>query len=698
MKNKKLWRSSLKFICAVTSALCCLVAVMCFSHFFKSRYEVHSEKTKAMQQVVHQTKKNLDQQIDQVEVFSSKLSRSLAEAMSKNPRANKIIADQIRQQTNQFRLAAVNHIEWGVGDQCWVATRDNNYADNHGDLREARWQVSSLVSCHKLSGYSRSLGWESSSKKGLIYISKFQFKDKSGQVQVAHLSVQIDLATLWHTLSQSVATFYVSQMLVNTQGDMLYHQNSDDLSHENLYVFAKHDTSLSSAVQAAFEQNSVQKMVVTKSIAGNDAEYTVVQPLHRIRLVYLFSVDQYWLAQFLTPLTIWLYWGAFLLLLSVCFLLLASLNLSLRRHSWTVSIVFSVGCLFLLGYIVAGRDHHYYAKGHLYSKQALNQKLSLLKQQYPKVVLLPTGLEVDQIHLSATKDANVVLTLWYITPKHMHYDELHPMLQVKNASRYTRYTHLETYTSSRGVVHVWRAALSVKPQNNSLLFPFDEKQITLTLQPRSSRRMMLVPDFQAYHFLNPERLPGIRQGVQLHAWSMTHANFAMTHDTRHINVGGDASAVAVSQHYLVYRIFVSRNVLSPFVLYLIPLLIVILMIFTRLVAMQVRLGEDKSSMEGLKGKIKTLVADLTYFSTLFFIISLSHNSIREQTAIQNVSYLESCYIVVYVVILVTAILLVLKSLGNCRYLYKKNGLLLKLLFWPLLSFVILLVTYGYFIY
>ena len=119
----------------------------------------------------------------------------------------------------------------------------------------------------------------------------------------------------------------------------------------------------------------------------------------------------------------------------------------------------------------------------------------------------------------------------------------------------------------------------------------------------------------------------------------------------------------------------------------IPLIMVMIMLFAML-ASSTR-DEEESKLLGFNPSGVMRVG-----SALFFIVLLAHIQLRSSIQVQQVVFMEYIYFVVYAAMLLVSLHNFLFSLEryNKGRLGYRNGLVQKLLFWPLVSGALLLIT------
>ena len=89
---------------------------------------------------------------------------------------------------------------------------------------------------------------------------------------------------------------------------------------------------------------------------------------------------------------------------------------------------------------------------------------------------------------------------------------------------------------------------------------------------------------------------------------------------------------------------------------------------------------------------------LAYTAALFFVVIVSHVNLRQQISANGVLYLGWFYFLTYLAILLVSINAVVFILASERRLIQhEDNLISKLLYWPVLTFALLVITFVVFI-
>ena len=103
---------------------------------------------------------------------------------------------------------------------------------------------------------------------------------------------------------------------------------------------------------------------------------------------------------------------------------------------------------------------------------------------------------------------------------------------------------------------------------------------------------------------------------------------------------GLSSFKAITEHYnLVYNIIITRKLLNSFIIYILPLLVILLALFATLFGIR----ENTKTFDPLK--------PLAAYASLFFGLIILHRSIREQYGVVSTLYIEYAFFYTYITLL-----------------------------------------------
>lgn len=212
---------------------------------------------------------------------------------------------------------------------------------------------------------------------------------------------------------------------------------------------------------------------------------------------------------------------------------------------------------------------------------------------------------------------------------------------------------------------VWKFTASIKQPFNYTSFPFDKEEINLKIKLKNEyKSAILIPDFPFYEDMSPDTLPGINlEQVRLNGWTLNKSYFSYQIQNETLSA-------------LSFNLIIKRNLIGPFITYLFPLLMILSLAYFTLL-----MWTRESKQLNLWGFSFSSV--LARSSSLFFILILSHISLRDALEAKGIIFLEFYYLASYSLLICVTISSMLYLSNSKSYLINyQDGLLLKVLYWP----------------
>lgn len=206
----------------------------------------------------------------------------------------------------------------------------------------------------------------------------------------------------------------------------------------------------------------------------------------------------------------------------------------------------------------------------------------------------------------------------------------------------------------------------IREEFNYYKYPLESNVISLKMQGRGmSEGKVIVPDFTQYsEGMLMSSNHGIRKDIVLNGWNLIGTFFSFNKITN-------------LEQELVFNIYLKRNMLSPFISSLLPVLIILSMVFGLLILIED--GKENERAEFTLGSS----------SGLFFTVILSQSRLRDNIATDELLYLDYYYFLLYALLLTTVLTVFFYKYKKIKYQYIFN---LKKIFWFLSSFVIMVIT------
>jgi hypothetical protein len=384
----------------------------------------------------------------------------------------------------------------------------------------------------------------------------------------------------------------------------------------------------------------------------------------------------------------------FALLVALLLWLTLTRNQKRRRldphNLWTLSIGFSVLCALAILAIWIVLTLAPFPQGSgapLLSQGDLDRYLAArptgLSAQ-PRV-LVPTGVFVQSIEFTSAFDPVVSGFIWQKYGPQVPADVTRGFVLPDGSDLQSA----EAYHTTQGDTQMigWTFRATLRQQFLYSQYPFDRHYLWVRVNPADlTHNVVLTPDFSSYTTLQPEALPGVQPALVIENWDLKQAFFSYHTHVYNTNLGIEDSTRQTNYPELYYTIGMSRQILSAFVSYIVPPLVALVMLFGVLTLTTRR--QDRRDSAGWNS---TNV--LAFCAALFFVIIVSHVNLRQQVSANGILYLGYFYFLTYFAILLVSINAILFILpGERGLIQREDNLLSKLLYWPLLTFALLIVT------
>jgi hypothetical protein len=253
----------------------------------------------------------------------------------------------------------------------------------------------------------------------------------------------------------------------------------------------------------------------------------------------------------------------------------------------------------------------------------------------------------------------------------------------------------EVYRAQQGDEELigWSFQATLREQFDYERYPLDRNQIWLQLWHKDFGRnaVTIAPDLGAYTTLDPDTLPGLDSDIVLEDWDIEQSFFSYRANRYNANFGIQGYVADVEQPELYYNVSIKRDLVSA----LISRLIVPVVILIQLFVIVMVIGRDRNRLEQFGVRPGAVIFTCAAF---FFAVLVAQNSLRTELEARGFVYLESLYLLTYVVILAVAINSVLLAAQPDLKLFREyDNLWAEVLYWPsilLTMIVITLLTFG----
>ncbi|MEC4893104.1 MAG: cache domain-containing protein [Oscillatoria sp. PMC 1051.18] len=388
---------------------------------------------------------------------------------------------------------------------------------------------------------------------------------------------------------------------------------------------------------------------------------------------------------------IWLSLAVLWCLISLSILILRA-YLGNTKRLWIVSSIATLLFALEIGFIwyLALRGRNYTSTRDLLLSQTGVQQLlapqvelsKRLNQEPP--IYVPTGVFIQSLDFATSNDVFITGYIWQRYRPGIH-DDLSQGFFLPDALDGNDLEIKEVYRveENNSTVIGWYFEATIRQDFDFSYYPFDAKDVQIRIWHQDfnrqdlNRQVILVPDLISYPVINPKARPGIAEDIVLTKWNLADSFFEYEFKNYNTKFGVLNSVIKTRVPELHFTIVLQRDFIAPFISRVGPIMIVVSLLFALLLV-----SNDDNAMEVL-GACGGFV----------FIVILDQITVREEIVTKGILYFEFFYFVLYFFIFLVAVLAILllseKKLGFVKY---KNNLIPKLLFFPSIMKLLLIIT------
>lgn len=259
----------------------------------------------------------------------------------------------------------------------------------------------------------------------------------------------------------------------------------------------------------------------------------------------------------------------------------------------------------------------------------------------PQPIFMPIGLhiysfslpKIQQVALSGNIWQKLDLSIFKDVPKGIQFPQ-DISLSMKELTK-----NIEDNTEIR----VSTFDTTVFNEQNFSQFPFDAINITLNMSSQDlTRNIILVPDLASYSTINPLDKPGIDKSFVLPGFDIQKTFFSLKKFMPDNDFGLNSFKTITEHYQLIYNIVLKRKLLNSFIIYILPLIVILIALFATLCGMR-----EVEKYDPLKS--------LAAYASLFFGLILLHRTIREQYGVTSTLYIEYAFFYTYITLLLLVI-------------------------------------------
>jgi len=303
------------------------------------------------------------------------------------------------------------------------------------------------------------------------------------------------------------------------------------------------------------------------------------------------------------------------------------------------------------------------------------------------LVFIPTGMYIENVEFRGAYNVAVSGYIWQRYANDLPLKDLDKGFVLPEAS----YVRSEVvYRAQQGNEELigWSFQATLREQFDYDRYPLDRNQIWLQLWHKDfERNVYLAPDLRAYTSLDPDTLPGLDSDIVLENWDIEQSFFSYRANRYNANFGIQGYVADIDQPELYYNISIKRDLVSA----LISRLIVPIVILIQLFVIVMVIGRDNKRLELFGVRPGAVIFTCAAF---FFAVLVAQNSLRTELEAQGFVYLESLYLLTYVVILAVAINSVLLAAHPDLKLFREyDNMWAEISYWPSILLAMIVITF-----
>lgn len=376
------------------------------------------------------------------------------------------------------------------------------------------------------------------------------------------------------------------------------------------------------------------------------------------------------------------------------FLLLSTVFHADRLHFtnfWAVSATFSLLCvgLIVLAWVLTNRVEAQLGVS-ITSQSELDRYIEAIERPpgaFNGPLEIPTGILIQAMDFPDPTSVTVNGYIWQVYPLDVDVQRGFSLPDQIGVEATLEEIRRETIDDELEII-VWYIGVDLRQRYDTIRFPFDQRNIEIRMMPADLQAdVVLTPALEAYDFINPELLPGVDALADINNWWLMRSEFSYVPQQNLTNFGLPSLARDTLAYELRFNIYAQRNYLGPFIAYLLPGFIALIMTFAYLLS-----GRGPGDDEGI-------ISALNYAAAVFFVVAVIHTALRAQIAAVGITYMEYVYILLYLAIIgVAGNSFVRARFPEWGVVSYENNLIPKVLYWPLLAGAMLITTMVIFVY
>ncbi|MFP4651375.1 MAG: hypothetical protein ACLFM4_02985 [Phormidium sp.] len=319
------------------------------------------------------------------------------------------------------------------------------------------------------------------------------------------------------------------------------------------------------------------------------------------------------------------------------------------------------------------------------------QREKNIEQGLSEPITLPTGVFLQSMEFKNANDFFVTGYIWQRYDNDLHEGISRGFVLPEAIA----FSSEEAYRQDlpNGELIGWYFQATLRQTFDYSKYPFDHQQSWLRIWHEDfASNVILTPDLGAYDLMVPLSLPGleVEDNMVLPGWNIKQSFFRYRFNSYNSNFGFMGETQVKNFPELYFEVDLERDLLTVIITKMMRVIVVSGLLFgvqylVRYKKEDNQLGFSASGVIGASGGFS-------------FILILDQINLRSQLATGGIIYIEYFYFVLYVMILVVVFNAIMVAKGSDHALLQyNNNILPKLIYWPLLLSLQILVTLFVFV-
>lgn len=252
--------------------------------------------------------------------------------------------------------------------------------------------------------------------------------------------------------------------------------------------------------------------------------------------------------------------------------------------------------------------------------------------KFETIQTIPTGILMNSLSFADVEHVTINSYIWQKYPLET---KLQPAITITGAKDLTIEKVREEKTSIEQIIG-WRVIATIPQRFYYNQYPFDHKQLSIPIaHPLEKENLLLIADFDGYQSFGASQYLGITREFSLSEFSIQDTFFSYKPIEQQTSISNNAQQIDTPEIH--FNMLMNRNTLHAFIIYFIPLLVILFAIFATI------------SFTNIADKI-TSVAIIPYTGPLFALVIL-HGNLRRSYNIGGILYIEYLFFLTYLTML-----------------------------------------------